>query len=381
MSLSGRSCLFIVPGRLDRLTGGSIYDKRLVDHLTSLGVRVDVASLPDLSYFAGWFAGLIAGPYLSARLLARRYDLVITDAWAHTTLALFFLFCQLPRRRRPVVVLIVHQLRSVDVKNSAARRVAEALERRALSAADSIITVSRFMRDSVERLTGGRAPVTIAPPGCDSLEATAPVMEKTARDSSRDRLRLLFVGNCMRRKGLDHLIAALSLLKDVDLKIDAVGSVACDSRYYRELLCQSRRLGVEDRITFRGRVSDERLAEFYARADLFVMPSSYEGFGIVYAEAMRAGLPIIAADSGPAREIVEAGGNALVVRAADPTALAEAIRELATDVRKRERFARRSLELAAQLPTWEAMCEQVSNTLCRLLRRPGEAHSERNDSR
>lgn len=363
MSQPGCSCLFIVPGRLDRLTGGSIYDRRVVDHLASLGVRVDVASLPDLSYLAGAIAGLVAGPYLSTQLLARRYDLVITDSWAHTTLFLFALFCRLTRKRRPPVVMIVHQLRSVEIKNGAGRFLAGAVERHALSSVDSIITVSRFMRDRVERFIGSQIHVTIAPPGCDSLEATAPVMEKTARDSSRDPLRLLFVGNCMRRKGLDYLVAALSLLKDVDLKIDVVGSLEYENDYYRDLLRESKRVGVEDKITFHGRVSDSRLSRFYARADLFVMPSLYEGFGIVYAEAMRAGLPIIATDSGPALEIVEAGGNAIVVRAADPAALAGAIRELATDSQKRERFARRSLELAAQLPTWEAMCERVSAVL------------------
>lgn len=365
MSQPGHSCLFIVPGRLDRLTGGSIYDKRLADHLDSLRMRVEVASLPDLDYIAGGIAGLIAGPRLAAKLLTRRYDLVITDAWAHTTLALFSLFCRITRKRRPPVVMIVHQLRSTERPNAIARRLAEALERHALLSADSIITVSRFMRESIERLIDNRVHVTVAPPGCDSREATAPVSERTCVDSSRDPLRLLFVGNCMRRKGLNYLVAALSFIKDLDLKIDVVGSLEYEPDHYRDLARESEMAGVEDKITFHGRVSDRRLAQFYAGADLFVMPSLYEGFGIVYAEAMRAGLPIIATDSGPAREIVEAGGNALVVRAADSAALAEAIRELAVDERKRERFARRSLELAARLPTWEAMCEQVSDELLR----------------
>jgi glycosyltransferase involved in cell wall biosynthesis len=360
----GARCLLVVPGPIDRVTGGSIYDRRIADHLVERGMRVEVASVPDLPYFAGLMAGVAVSVWLMARLVVRRYDLLIEDGWSHPSLALFNLLCRRPR------VVIVHQLRRLETKNPAAKAVVSAIERASLKSARLIITVSRYMRGEIERLTGGDVNVVVASPGCDA-DGRPAAGARQPEGAAAGMFRLLFVGNCMRRKGLDHLIRALAMLEGLPVRLDVVGGCDFEPGYCEQLRREVYRLRLAGAVTFHGRVSSESLAEFYRRADLFVMPSLYEGFGIVYAEAMRAGLPIVATAVGPVPEIARDGENALLVPPADPHALAEAIRMLVSDAGLRARLARRSAELAADLPTWQGACEAVYQSLASVI-----SHSE-----
>ena len=367
--------LLIVPGALARITGGSIYDKRLYDYLRARAVCVDVISLPDLPYFAGLIASLIISPLLMLKLAGRTYDLIIEDGWSHPPLFLFNLFCRVTPRYK--IAIIVHQLRWLEIGYRVGAAIARRVEQSALKSSRLIFTVSKFMRREIENLIGDELPMIIASPGCDRQREIGPgesysqessVTGSTLRGPERGPVRLLFVGNCARRKGLHHLIRAFSILRDSLLTLDIVGDCAFDPAYTKELQDEVTRLLLGEAVTFHGRVSDEALKSFYAQADLFVMPSSYEGFGIVYAEAMRAGLSIIACDTGPAAEIVSAGENGLLVPHGDADKLADAIRTLAADEEMRRLYGRRSIELAHRLPTWDDTCsrvfESISNLIC-----------------
>jgi glycosyltransferase involved in cell wall biosynthesis len=350
--------LFITPGKIDRLTGGSIYNRILRDSLVKRGARVRTLSVPDPPYFPSLLLSVIIAPWVALRLINRSYDAIILDSWAHPTLALFSL--ALGRASRPRVVAIVHQLRSVERRAGASRFIAESIERASLARSDLIITVSDFMRRKVEELLGADRPILVARPGCDLRRHEA---DKADKGVKAGPVRLLFVGNCARRKGLDLLISALSQVKRTHVRLDLVGSLDFDPQFVAELRRSVDLLGLKEVVSFHGRVSDDALERLYRESDLFVMPSYYEGYGIVYGEAMRAGLPIIAQDAGAVREIVREGENALLVPPDDPRALAEAITRLAADVDMRDRFARRSLELARELPTWEGTCEQIIRAL------------------
>lgn len=361
--------LFIIPGSINRLTGGSIYNKRLVEHLSGSGSRVDVVSLPDLPYFAGLFISPIIAAWLMLKLARKQYDRIIEDGWSHPALALFNL--ARVARNESKLVIIVHQVRCVE-RSAIAAPLASIIERAALSSASLIITVSRFMRGEIASLLGDASKlgnvskIIIAPPGSDySVESRARIETSTASGSHLEgaAARLLFVGNCMRRKGIHHLIRAIAIAGDSSIQLDVIGDCAFEPGYVKQLRREVARLGLERAVTFHGRVSDETLARFYERADIFVMPSLYEGFGIVYAEAMSAGLPIIATNTGPVPEIVRAGENALLVEPADPESLAGAIRVLAADAHMRKLFGRRSRELASRLITWRETCEKVRESL------------------
>jgi len=361
--------LFLIPGDMQRQTGGSLYNKKLADGLTERGFRLELVTLPDWPYLAGLAAGLVIAPLVLIRLASRKYDIVIEDGWAHPTTFPFNLVCWLTGRVR--LVMIVHQVRCHATKPPV-RFIVRMFERFALRSARLIVTVSNFISSEVERLVGSKERIALARPGSAPLPDTECVRE----ESGDEPLRLLFVGNCTPLKGLDHLIEALSLLRDVRLRLDIVGDVSLEPRYYKKLARRLKALGVSERVTFHGAISHEVLGRFYSRADIFTFPSLYEGFGIVLAEAMQAGLPIVATRIGPVNEIVREGENALLVPPADSAALAGAIRRLADDPALRDNFGRRSRELAGSLPTWKQTCDSICHNIAVLIGTiPGQKRS------
>lgn len=317
---------------------------------------MEMVTVPDLPYLACLIAGVVIAPRLLLRLARRKYDLVIEDGWAHPTTLLFNVACRLRGKVR--LVIIVHQVRWQAMKPPL-RFIVRMVEQVTLRCAHLIVAVSRFIGGEVERLAGSSERIAVGPPGSAPLSGARWVRG----DDEAVPLRLLFVGNCTRLKGLDHLIAALGLLADIQLRLDVVGDVSVEPRYYKKLVRQAKALGVSERITFHGAVSHDYLGDFYSRADIFTFPSLYEGFGIVLAEAMRAGLAIVATRTGATHEIVSEGENALIVPPADSLALAHALRRLAGDAALREDFGRCSRELARSLPTWKQACDNVCDQI------------------
>jgi len=349
------TALFLTPGDIRRQTGGSIYNRKLAESLTERGFRLDVVTVPDLPWFAGLVAGVVIAPLLLLRLARRKYDVVIEDGWTLPATFLFNVACSMSGLR---LVIIVHQVRSQAMKLPA-RFIARMVERVSLRAAQLIVTVSGFISGEVERLVGSNQRIALAPPG------SVPLLDAT-RDRGTSKgvpLGLLFVGNCTRLKGLDYLIAAFGLLHDTPVRLDVVGDVSFEPRYYKKLVRQAKALGVSERVVFHGAVSHEELGRFYSEADVFTFPSLYEGFGIVLAEAMHAGLPIVTTRTGAVDEILREGENALIVPAADSEALAGAIRLLAANSDTRAAFGRRSRELADSLPTWKQTCDDVCHRI------------------
>jgi glycosyltransferase involved in cell wall biosynthesis len=148
------------------------------------------------------------------------------------------------------------------------------------------------------------------------------------RARRHDPLRVLFVGNVIRRKGLHLLIVALSQLPVESWQLEVVGSASVDPGYTELLHRLADQQGVMHRITWRGSAPDATLQSLLATCDLLAVPS-YEGFGIVYLEAMAYGLPVIATTAGAAHELVEPDVNGYLISPGDCTTLAEKLRLLA----------------------------------------------------
>ena len=351
MNNSSNAVLFVIPGDINRSTGGSIYDKKLANYLTEHGCHVEIASVPDLPYFASLIAGFVISTLLLLRLIRGKHNIVIEDGWVQPAALLFNLGCRVIGSTQ--LVIIVHQPRWQGIKPPFTP-VARMVEKISLKSAQLIVSVSCFIKNEVEQLVANNSTI-IAPPGSEAFSRAS--SERVAHDG--DCLRLLFVGNCNRLKGLEYLIRALSTLGDIALELDIVGDTTFDPRYYDQMQRLAKQLNVDDRVTFHGVVSHERLGQFYSNADIFIFPSLYEGYGIVLGEAMHAGLPIVTTRVGPIDEIVREGENALIVPVADSMALAVAIRTLATDTETRRRFGERSSDFAQELPTWKQTCEKI----------------------
>jgi hypothetical protein len=197
--------LWVVYGSLDRLSGGNLYDRLVVDHLRAGGAQVEVLGLPQPPYPLGPLQAL------PSRLRREEgLEAIVADELTHPSL--YRWAGARPRGRprgRPRLVTLVHHLRSCEPPPVAWRALARAWERRLLAASDAVIANSRATAAAVRELAGD-LPVAICPPGCDRLALLqpAPAGGGTAADveASSGPVRLLATGNLIHRKGYDSLL-------------------------------------------------------------------------------------------------------------------------------------------------------------------------------
>lgn len=313
----------VVYGDLEPRSGGYRYDHELVKGLRERGDRVDVVSLPETGYLRS--LGHNLSPRLS-RDLDRQFDVLLQDELCHPSL----LRANRADREYPTVS-IVHHLRSSEDRSSVDRRLATALERRYLRSVDAAICPSRATQRAVLRLAS--LPGVVAWPGRGRFDPRVSG-EGIRERARRGPLELLFVGNLVPRKGLDTLVRGLARV-DGEWRLTVVGSET-DADHVagvRELIDG---FGLEDRVRFTGWLDDEALAERFERAHLLAVPSTHEGFGIVYLEGMAFGLPSIAAAAGGAADLVTDGRNGFLVPSNDPEAITRAVGSVIDD---RDRLA------------------------------------------
>ncbi len=180
----------------------------------------------------------------------------------------------------------------------------------------------------------------------------------------RQGRRLLFVGRLERRKGIDVLLEVLPRLleRHGDWSCEVVGNdtvpAAPGITFKSRFLSQHAGAAWLPRIEFAGAVADSELARRYARADLFVAPSRFESFGLIYLEAMQHGVPVVGTAVGGVPEVVSDGVDGLLVPPGEADALAEALDRLMSDHDLRLRLgdaARQSLATRTHLAMAERM--------------------------
>jgi glycosyltransferase involved in cell wall biosynthesis len=340
--------LLVIYGHLEQLSGGYLYDRKVVELLRDRGEEVDILPLPQLPYllcplhsFHPPLLRLFAGPGAGGG-----YDCIIVDELTHPSV---FLPVSLRSRLCPPVVGLVHHLKAEERISLPLRTLSRAMERCLLRRCDGLIVNSRTTGSSVRRLLGGRAAVHVCLPGSDMGEVPAEQgVTEGAREAGKT-VRLLITGNIIHRKGHDRLVRMLGGLADLDWELRVVGA-AVDPGFRRKVERLARRLGIQDRILWKGVLSGAELLRQYLEADLFVFPSRYEGFGISLAEALRAGLPFVAFASGAIPEVTEGRGG--LIAEGDSRGFQRLLRRLIADAVYRERSAALSRRLASGLPAW-----------------------------
>lgn len=255
------------------------------------------------------------------------------------------------------VVTTVHGFTGGGVRS----RVYERLQERAFRRFDAVVAVSRSVAD---RLRGRRVPdraLRVIPNAFeDAGERMERVCARRALGVSDDRYLIGWVGRMSHEKGADVLVEALALLPDRAVHLCMLGD-GPDRRWLEE---RARALGVAGLISWHGVVPEAR--RLYAALDSFVLSSRTEGTPIVLFEAMAAGVPVVSTRVGGVPDVV-GGDQALLVRAEDPRALAEAITELRRDgaaAARRARAARIRLQERFGVGPWLERYERVYRELC-----------------
>ena len=305
-----RTLHFVVPGSLDTPTGGYRYDRRVVRGLRTLGRETLVHEL-DGSFPTPTPAALDAAD--AALTALPDGALALVDGLAYGAMPAV---AERHADRLDLVALVHHPLMHETGLSAEAVERHRAEETRALAAARRIIVTSRATRDGLAELDVDPARVAVVAPGTDA----APV----ATGSDDGVPALLCVATLTPRKDHATLVEALARVAHRPWRLTCVGSDEADSVTAAALRERVRALGLEDRVSLVGALDEDELAAVRASSDLFVLASRYEGYGMVFDEAMASGLPIVATTGGAIVDTVPADA-ALLVPAGDVDALANAL--------------------------------------------------------
>jgi glycosyltransferase involved in cell wall biosynthesis len=334
--------VFVVPGRLDQLTGGYLFDRRIVEGLRARGRAVRVIEL----------SAQAAGAPLTA--LAEDTKTVV-DGLALADHA----EAMVGQARRLRLIAFVHGplAQETGLSPAAAKRATE-LEAELLSRVRGVLCPSRRTAAAVESYGISRERIAVVPPG--TAKPTRPPGPRRACVRA-----LLCVANLVPRKGHEVLVEALARIHNLDWSLSCVGSLERHPATARAVRRLIRTTGLGRRITLAGECPPQSVARAYRAADAFVLPSFHEGYGMVYAEAMVHGLPIIATTAGAIPETVPPDAG-LLVPPGDPAALARAVRRLIAQPVLAARLAAGSRVAGARLPDWAQATERWERAFDRL---------------
>lgn len=334
--MTGPVLHYLSPGDPNQRTGGYLYNARILAGLQALGQPVALHVIP----------GHHPGPDPSAAAAAKAVlrslpddSLVLADGLLHASLAEI-----LPHEgdRLRLVSILHHPLALESGLSPEESVLLLAAETRAVSRHRLIIVSSPRTAETLRELDIRRDGITVVVPG------TAPASIPPTPKPQLPR-RLLSVGTLTPRKGHDVLLTALAGLQNLDWVLDIFGSADRDPIHAEHVFSLARELGMSHRLTFHGEQEEAALAQAYARADLFVLASRYEGYGMVLTEAIAAGLPVVASGGGAVPETVPPAAG-IVVAPDDPSALAGAIQSVLTSA---ERYRLLCLGAARQrFPDW-----------------------------
>jgi glycosyltransferase involved in cell wall biosynthesis len=326
---------FVVPDAIDypeRVSGGNVYDQRVRDGLLSCGWDVRMIPVPE------------EGRDPTARALAELPDdaLVLIDG---------LLIAHEPR------AIVEHgaRLRLAVLAHMVAPDLADR-EREAIRMARRVIATSRWTRaELIAQDAADPHRIVVAHPGTDPAPPT------TASESGG---RLLCVGSVTPLKGHDLLVRALADFADLEgWTCTVVGSLRTAPDHVNDLTARIASAGLNDRIEFTGVLTADALEEAYGRADLVVMPSRSESYGMVIAEALARGIPVLATGVGGVAEAIAGSRAGMTVPPDDPWALSVVLREWWTSPAKREDMKAAALDARAAVSSWQTTTAIIASVL------------------
>jgi len=346
--VSERVLRFVVPGSLTEVTGGYQYDRRLIEGMRSLGWQILVSSLdsgfpfPTDPALAEADAALASFPdealvLIDGLALGAMPDVVA----AHSA-------------RLRMIGLIHHPL---ALEEGLTPAIAERLRRSEVAALRSVrhvIVTSVFTRDGLASYGVASGRISVVEPGTDA----APL----AQGSRDDAVEILCVANVIPRKGHDLLIEALADLRHLRWRLTCAGSTQRSQETAAALRRKIAATGLGERIRMPGELDGAALEQCFGAADLFVLPTRHEGFGMVVAEALAHGLPVLATRTGAIPDLVlpDAG---VVVPPNDARSLRDALSRLLAEPNVLARFAKGAREARARLPRWSQACADAARIL------------------
>ena len=288
-----------------------------------------------------------------------RYDLIHSHYWLSGRVGM-----SLSSRWGVPHVTTFHTLAKTKLRARAGEREPElrlATEERVVKSADAIVVSTQQEKDELVRHYGAQPhKIPVVPAGVD-LDLFRPVDKGQARQrlGLRERKIILYVGRIEPIKGLDVLINAMALLEDADdTRLLIVGGKLGQDRELDRLKSMAADLGIGEKVTFTGAVEQAQLPDYYSAADVFVLPSYSESFGLAALEAMACATPVVVSRVGGLKTIVRNGVTGYLIPWHCPEPFAQRLDMLLPNHALREAMGGAARAKALQM-SWGGVADRI----------------------
>ncbi|MBT06987.1 MAG: glycosyl transferase, group 1 [Rhodospirillaceae bacterium] len=330
---------FVVPGDINALTGGYIYDKHMIGGLQQEGLAVKLHLL-EAEFPLPTGSGLSSAAEATEKISDGQ--VIIIDGLALGPLQEIL---EVHRHRLKIVGLIHHPLANeTGLRRDVAKKLGEA-ERRALSFCRAVVVTSQITRSTlIHKYDVQAEKICVIEPGAEKASVFSPRL--------KGAIRLICVASLIPRKGHNILVEALSLLANRPWALTCIGDLHRDPRTSRLVRNLVIKFGLTDRINFVGEVSDSHLQVHYQKANLFVLASHYEGYGMALSEAISWGIPVVSTTGGAIPSTVPRSAS-LLVRPGDARALSCAVGRFMDEPRVRTKLLAGARGASSKQKSWQ----------------------------
>ncbi|MAM56019.1 MAG: glycosyl transferase family 1 [Salinicola sp.] len=340
----------IVAGNPDQLTGGYVYDARIVEALRAAGWSIDVIGLEGRFPEPDAVASHALDCALTALADGSR---AVIDGLAMGGLPAIV---ERHASRLSITALVHHPLADETGLGAPEQQRFRVSETRALAAAASVIVTSVYTARRLRDFDVPADKIAVIEPGVQ----TGPL----ASGDGSGTPRLLCIATVTPRKGQDLLVEALAGLTALPWRCDLIGALDRADAYVAKVreAIDEHQLG--ERVRLLGSQPAERLAEHYRQADLFVLPSHYEGYGMVVTEALAHGLPVVTTTGGAlAHTLPDTAG--IKVPPGDVAALRHALERMLEDSERYQRYRTGARTCRETLTDWHTAAAAFGQALTR----------------
>jgi glycosyltransferase involved in cell wall biosynthesis len=346
----------IVPGDPAQRTGGYLYDARIVGELKAQGWSVEVIGLDGRFPIVDSKAREHMNQTLENLPDGAR---LVIDGLALGGLPEVI---QAHANRLDMTALVHHPLADETGLSETLQSQLQTSEREALDNCRRVIVTSPFTARRLDELDFCRHDPVVIEPGVDPAELAQAVTRRLQGLETDPAENLLCVASLTPRKAQDLLVQALSRIPDRQWHCALAGSDQRDPEYASQVKDLIREYGLEERVELTGELDERQLQVRYHQASLCVLPSHYEGYGMVVTEALARGLPLVATTGGALADTVP-DQAALKIHPGDVEALHAALRSWLDDPALRQRLTRQAVAARDQLSGWSETGKRFAHAL------------------
>lgn len=339
--------LIIYPNK-EVITGGQAYDHYVIDRIiTSPNHVVDFLTDDMLCSKSKFFYNFA---YLNKFLWVKKYDIILTNSRLYSRLILLWVFIKMFSKIK--MISFHHHFNFQGEENLIKRVLHKFLELSFLRISNATIIPSPYVKQLFQKFL----------PNKKVLYLELGINKSTLHNQKIDKKEnnLLFVGSIEKRKGLVYLIKALKLLNEEGLNFhcNIVGKVI-EENCFSTLKTNVNEFGLQNKVSFCGRVNQEQLATYYKEAICFVFPSLLEGYGMVLLEAMSYGLPIVAFDNSAMPYTVKNNVNGFLIENKNVEDFKTSIIKIITDSNLKASLSKGAFETYTQCRGLENLTSEI----------------------